>query len=70
MKSPALTGRWEAELARLQKGEGRLETFMKGIEAYVTEVVGEALRRRACGGAERRDSPGVTSDGVRREIVY
>ncbi len=43
VKSPALTGRWEAELARLQRGEGRLETFMKGIEEYVTEVVGEAL---------------------------
>ena len=25
--------------------EGRLETFMKGIEEYVTEVVGEAFRR-------------------------
>ncbi|MBK6406244.1 MAG: DNA topoisomerase 3 [Holophagales bacterium] len=44
VKSPALTGRWEAELARLQKGEGRLETFMKGIEEYVTEVVGDAFR--------------------------
>ena len=43
MKSPALTGRWEAELARMQKGEGRLETFMKGIEEYVREVVGEAF---------------------------
>ncbi|MBK9968376.1 MAG: RecQ family ATP-dependent DNA helicase [Holophagales bacterium] len=45
VKSPALTGRWEAQLARLQKGDGRLETFMKGIEEYVTEVVGEAFRR-------------------------
>jgi len=51
VKSPALTGRWEAELARLQKGEGRLETFMKGIEAYVTEVVGEAFRRTPGAGA-------------------
>ena len=47
VKSPALTGRWEAELARLQKGEGRLDAFMKGIEAYVKEVVGEAFRRPA-----------------------
>ncbi len=47
VKSPALTGRWEAELARLQKGDGRLETFMKGIEEYVREVVGEAFRHPA-----------------------
>ncbi len=44
VKSPALTGRWEAGLARLQKGDGRLETFMNGIEEYVREVVGEAFR--------------------------
>jgi len=40
VKSPALTGRWEADLARLQRGEGRLDTFMAGIEAYVREIVG------------------------------
>ena len=44
VKSPALTGKWEAELARMQKGEAALMAFMKGIEAYVKEVVGEAFR--------------------------
>lgn len=68
VKSPALTGRWEAELARLQKGEGRLETFMKGIEEYVREVVGEAFRRapRAHGAVspETGPGPGLVPPGV------
>ncbi len=58
VKSPALTGRWEAELARIQRGEGRLDTFMKGIEAYVREVVGAALA------SNRTPSIGVTSTGA------
>ena len=44
VKSPALTGAWEAALARLQKGGGALDVFMKEIEAWVTEVVGGAFR--------------------------
>ncbi len=63
VKSPALTGRWEAELARLQRGEGRLETFMKGIEEYVTEVVGDAFQnapKREPGGAVPGVKPCIT----------
>jgi len=44
VKSPALTGRWEAELARIQRGEGQLDAFMIGIENYVREIVGETMR--------------------------
>jgi len=40
VKSPAMTGEWEAKLRRMQRGEGDLATFMADIEAYVTEVVG------------------------------
>jgi DNA topoisomerase-3 len=40
VKSPAMTGKWEAELKRIQRGEGELGSFMRGIEAYVREVVG------------------------------
>jgi len=43
VKSPALTGRWEAELARIQRGEGQLDAFMSGIEGYVKEIVGETM---------------------------
>ncbi|MFL6290618.1 MAG: DNA topoisomerase 3, partial [Thermoanaerobaculia bacterium] len=40
VKSPAMTGKWEAELKRIQRGEGELGAFMRGIEEYVREVVG------------------------------
>ncbi|HEY0510885.1 MAG TPA: DNA topoisomerase 3 [Thermoanaerobaculia bacterium] len=40
VKSPAMTGQWEAQLQRIQRGHGDLEAFMRGIEAYVREVVG------------------------------
>jgi DNA topoisomerase-3 len=39
VKSPAMTGEWEAKLNRLQRGEGNLKSFITGIEAYVTAVV-------------------------------
>ncbi|HEX3129534.1 MAG TPA: DNA topoisomerase 3 [Thermoanaerobaculia bacterium] len=40
VKSPAMTGRWEADLKRIQRGEGQLEGFLREIEAYVKVVVG------------------------------
>jgi DNA topoisomerase-3 len=40
VKSPAMTGQWEAQLQRIQRGQGDLGAFMRGIEAYVREVVG------------------------------
>jgi DNA topoisomerase-3 len=42
VKSPAMTGQWEAQLQRIQRGQGDLGAFMQGIEAYVREVVGSA----------------------------
>jgi DNA topoisomerase-3 len=44
VKSPAMTGEWEAKLKRLQRGQGDLPTFMASIEAYVTEVVSRVSR--------------------------
>jgi DNA topoisomerase-3 len=41
VKSPAMTGQWEAYLARIHRGEAQLEPFIKGIEDYVREVVGK-----------------------------
>jgi DNA topoisomerase-3 len=40
-KSPELTGEWEAKLAKVQRGELSLEEFMRAVEAWVAEVVGE-----------------------------
>ncbi len=42
VKSPAMTGEWEAHLKRIQRGEAPLAGFLEGIEAYVREVVGKA----------------------------
>lgn len=39
VKSPAMTGDWEARLNRLTRGEGSLGEFMAGIESYVRRVV-------------------------------
>ncbi len=39
VKSPEMTGRWEAQLKRIERGEGELGAFMSGIESYVREVV-------------------------------
>ena len=44
VKSPAMTGEWEAKLKRLQRGQGDLGTFMAGIEAYVTDVVSRVVK--------------------------
>ena len=41
VKSPAMTGQWEAFLRRIQRGGAKLAPFMTGIEEYVREVVGK-----------------------------
>jgi DNA topoisomerase-3 len=40
VKSPAMTGDWEAKLKRMERGDGSFQPFMRGIEDYVREVVG------------------------------
>lgn len=45
IKSPAMTGQWEAYLTRIQRGKAQLEPFLKGIEDYVREVVGKVQYR-------------------------
>ncbi len=41
VKSPAMTGQWEAYLRRIHRGAAKLAPFLKGIEDYVREVVGK-----------------------------
>ncbi len=50
VKSPAMTGQWEARLHAIHRGESQLPPFMKGIESYVSNVVKLVL-----------DGPRVTS---------
>ena len=40
VKSPAMTGDWEAKLARMERGEVRLADFMDEIARWVSEVIG------------------------------
>jgi DNA topoisomerase III len=46
LSSPALTGDWEARLARMARGEEPRDAFMRDIEAYVGQAV-----REICQGA-------------------
>jgi DNA topoisomerase III len=40
VKSPAMTGQWEAFLNRIQHGEAKLDPFLEKISEYVRSVVG------------------------------
>ena len=39
VKSPAMTGQWEALLKRIQQGESQLEPFLEDINKYVRSVL-------------------------------
>ncbi|HRY19059.1 MAG TPA: DNA topoisomerase 3 [Candidatus Competibacteraceae bacterium] len=43
IKSPVMTGEWEARLKRIQRGEGDFSGFMAGITSFVTNAVALAL---------------------------
>ena len=41
LKSPQMTGEWEARLERIRRGEAKRDEFMSGIRTFVTELVGQ-----------------------------
>ena len=43
IKSPVMTGEWEARLKRIQRGEADLDGFMAAIAGYVGEAVVQAF---------------------------
>lgn len=45
VKSPAMTGQWEAYLKRVQQSKAQLEPFLHDIEKYVRDVVEKAGQR-------------------------
>ena len=45
VKSPEMTGEWEAKLKAIERGEGRFESFMDEIEAYVARGRRESAAR-------------------------
>ena len=61
VKSPAMTGQWEAYLKRIERGEAQLPPFLKGIEEYVIDVVGKVGQHavRATNGTAPTPTPAV-----------
>ena len=51
VKSPAMTGQWEAYLKRIQRGAAQLAPFLAGIEDYVREVVAKTGEQAAAAAA-------------------
>jgi len=41
LKSPQLTGEWEAQMERIRRGEAGREAFMDGIQTFVKDVVAQ-----------------------------
>ncbi|MEE2673023.1 MAG: DNA topoisomerase 3 [Myxococcota bacterium] len=45
VRSPRMTGEWEARLQAIQAGKGQLTEFMQGIEGYVRDVVQRVVKQ-------------------------
>ncbi len=41
LRSPQLTGEWEAQMERIRRGEARRDDFMERIRGFVKDVVGQ-----------------------------
>jgi len=61
VKSPAMTGQWEAYLKRIERGEGELSPFMEGIADYVRDVVGKVGTAPAGSAAGSAAPPPLTA---------
>ncbi len=81
VKSPAMTGEWEAKLKRIERGEGDFDSFMSDIEDYVRSVVGEGKKASADNGgmampllamtaAPRSSRPQTSRDVERAEALF
>ncbi|WP_419145145.1 DNA topoisomerase 3 [Myxococcus stipitatus] len=65
VKTPAMTGQWEAWLQRIERGEGQLDEFLLGIEKYVIEVVGHV----PAGPASSRATYVAPSEATQRPLA-
>jgi DNA topoisomerase III len=61
VKSPAMTGQWEAYLKRIQRGEAKLEPFLRGIEDYVRDVIGKVGQIPAAAKPPLAVTPAITA---------
>ncbi len=69
VKSPAMTGQWEAYLKRIQRGRAQLGPFLKGIEEYVREVVGKVGKTRQRLDTSSRTDRGADSQSAASRLV-
>jgi DNA topoisomerase-3 len=58
LKSPKMTGEWEAGLERMRRGEVKRDEFMNGIRTFVTELVA-LIKTHAPQGSQRVFGPVV-----------
>jgi DNA topoisomerase-3 len=78
VKSPAMTGQWEAYLKRIERAEAQLEPFLEGIAEYVREVVAKVGRIETAKPAApppakvelRPPAPVVAHDARLEEILH
>src|ERR1019366_6582691 len=61
VKSPAMTGQWEANLRRIERGEAQLEPFLRGMEEYVRSVVGKVAMSPVAARKEVAPAPPAAS---------
>jgi DNA topoisomerase-3 len=68
VKSPAMTGQWEAFLKKIQQGQSQLEPFLDGISQYVRSVVSKVgqtkpiPRATASSPPEHQKSPDLAAE--------
>ncbi len=63
VKSPAMTGQWEAYLKRIQRGEAQLGPFIQGIEEYVRGVIGKVGQVPAAPRNDKGQVPAAPRNG-------
>jgi DNA topoisomerase-3 len=69
VKSPAMTGQWEAFLNRIQKGEARLDPFLERISEYVRSVVGRVSQTPPPPPPQATPSRAIPSDASLPELL-
>ncbi len=62
VKSPAMTGQWEAFLNRIQQGEAQLDPFLERIREYVRSVVGRVSQTTPVARAAPPPAPSKTAE--------
>lgn len=70
VKSPIMTGQWEQYLRRIERGTAQLGPFLKGIEDYVTDVVGKVGQHSGNAGetAQATKSPATRSPALQEQV--